>query len=229
MCGRYNITDDPATRLLMEILGIDLSPLPLVNIAPTEVVPVVRRAESANEVAWMRWWLVPSWSSGPSQKYAMFNARCESVAQSRAFREPFRSRRCVVPASSFIEWSARSGEKHPYRIRDPHCGLALAGLWDCWGQGGQQVESFAIITCEARADFRDWHHRMPVMLNAKGADEWLNQATGSARLLSLLQAENDRELGVARLGKGINQARNKSAELLDPVEEELLIGANRAR
>ncbi len=223
MCGRYNLTDDPATRLLLEILGIELSPLPGVNLAPTETLPIVRERDGAREAAWARWWLVPSWSAGPSQKYAMFNARAETIAGSRAFRGPFRRSRCVVPASSFIEWSSLGGEKLPYRVRRTDAGLALAGIWDCWGQGEEALVSFAIVTCEARADFRDWHHRMPVILEPEAVPDWLAADSSEERLRVLMMPNEAVELAVAPLPKAVSNARNRSADLLEPAGEEQVL------
>lgn len=83
MCGRFNVTDDPYTQALMKSLGIDIGPLPepRYNIAPTERVPVVHELDGKRALTEMRWWLVPSWSDGPSRKYAMFNAKSETVDQ----------------------------------------------------------------------------------------------------------------------------------------------------
>lgn len=223
MCGRYNLTDDPATRLLLEILDIDLGPLPGVNLAPTETLPIVREQDGQREAAWARWWLVPSWSGGPSQKYAMFNARAETIAESRAFRGPFRRRRCVVPATSFIEWSARSGEKTPYSIRRADGGLALAGIWDRWGEGEDAMESFAIVTCEARSDFREWHHRMPVILEPESVQNWLAERTDSEQLHAMMVPNEGAELVVTPLSKAVSNARNKTADVMEPAGEGLLL------
>ncbi len=223
MCGRYNLTDDPATRLVLEILGIDLGPLPGVNLAPTETLPLVRERDGSREAVWARWWLVPSWSPGPSQKYAMFNARCETIAESRAFRGPFQKQRCVVPASSFIEWSSLTGEKTPYSIRRADVGLALAGIWDRWGEGEEALESFAIVTCEARADFRDWHHRMPVILNEDALQPWLSRETPEQTLRELMVPNESVELRVTPLSRAVSNARNKSPAALAAAGDEIVL------
>lgn len=224
MCGRYNITDDPATRLLLEILGIELEPLPLINIAPTESAPVVLPGEAGNEVHWMRWWLVPSWSAGPSQKYAMFNARAETVATSRAFREPFRTRRAVAPASSFIEWSTRSGEKEPYRIEGAGQALAFAAVWDHWGDGEGAVQSFAILTRAATPAFSAWHARMPVLLDAQGIVTWMSRDTPTDALTALCEDEPPVALTATRLSRKVNNARNKAPEFLQGLESPIPVG-----
>ena len=91
MCGRFNITDSPLVQALLEELGVDIGPLPVrYNIAPTESVLTLYQIEDQYHAQEMRWWLTPSWSNGPSQKFAMFNARAESIATSRAYRGPFK-------------------------------------------------------------------------------------------------------------------------------------------
>jgi len=95
MCGRLNVTEDPLTQLLMDAFGLAGTPVTNQNLAPTENVLVVRAKDvsapgiyTADE---MRWWLTPSWSSKPGTKYAMFNAKSETLAEKRAFARPFRS------------------------------------------------------------------------------------------------------------------------------------------
>jgi putative SOS response-associated peptidase YedK len=53
------------------------------------------------------------------------------MAAALAFREAFKSRRCLVLTSGFYEWQPTGGRKQPYMIgmkdRSP---FALAGLWE---------------------------------------------------------------------------------------------------
>lgn len=187
MCGRYNIIDDPVVHVLLDILGIDLGPLPTrLNIAPTESVPVIHEHEGKHQLSEMRWWLVPHWSDEPSQKYSMFNARSENLEKSRAFQGPFKYRRAVVPASSFIEWQKQGGEKQPFLIELEDQALALAALWDYWSDGTEHILSCAIITTQASESFKPIHSRMPVILDQEKMDAWLKEDTPMSELRTML-------------------------------------------
>ncbi len=142
MCGRFNVIDSPGLQQLLQDLGIDLrlsthSFGNRANIAPTDTVPLIRQHvpdSQARDVADARWWLTPSWSKGVDQKYAMFNARSETLSASRAYRHPFKCQRGLVPMSSFIEWRNEAGSggvtKQPWRISNAQRALAVAALWD---------------------------------------------------------------------------------------------------
>ena len=207
MCGRYNIIDDPVIHVLLDILGVDLGPLPTrLDVAPTESVPVIHRHEGRNQLSEMRWWLVPHWSDGPSQKYAMFNARCENLEKSRAFKGPFSRRRAVIPASSFVEWQKQEGGKQPYLIQAEDQALAFAGLWDYWSDGTDHLLSCTIVTTEASEAFRPIHTRMPVILDQESLDIWLDEESSPEVLKpmfkpfagSLIATPVDRRIGNSR-------------------------------
>jgi len=211
MCGRYNIIDDPFTRALMEQLGITTGLTTRHNIAPTETVPVVYQQDSQRLCQDMRWWLVPSWSDGPSTKYAMFNARSESVASNRAFRGPFKRQRAIIPASSFIEWQRQGGGKNPYQIQPRESAFAFAGLWDLWRDGEQRLYSCTMVTCAALPQFAHIHKRMPVMLEAADFDRWLDPKIEGEQLADLPVPGLPRALEVFAVDPEINNARNKVA------------------
>ena len=49
------------------------------------------------------------------------------------FRDPFRFRRCLVPATGFLEWKHEGKKKHPYFVRPRDRDVFVyAGLWDRW-------------------------------------------------------------------------------------------------
>jgi putative SOS response-associated peptidase YedK len=66
--------------------GADWSPR--YNIAPTQVVPVVRQnpKSARHELSLIRWGLVPSWAKDSSKAAAMINARSETAAKARVLR-----------------------------------------------------------------------------------------------------------------------------------------------
>ena len=63
--------------------------------------------------------LVPHWAKDPAIGNRMINARAESVATKPAFSNALRSRRCIVPADGFYEWSGSGAERRPYIFRRP--------------------------------------------------------------------------------------------------------------
>jgi putative SOS response-associated peptidase YedK len=217
MCGRYNIIDDPFTRSLLEGLGIGGRLETRYNIAPTESVPVVRcaveSAAGALELVQMRWWLIPAWVSEPGTRYSMFNARAETLNESRAFRRPFQYQRCILPASSFIEWHQVSGTKEPFLIRAANSALAFAGLWDHWGQGPESILSCCIITTAAVKQFEPVHQRMPVMLAPDVWRRWLDPQVPGSELMPLLLPAVPDTLDVIPIDTAINNSRHKIAPL----------------
>ena len=72
------------------------------NISPTQTVPIVHDDQDGNDIAEdARSWLVPWWAK-EMPKAAMFNARIETVAASGAFKDAFKSKRCLIPADGFF-------------------------------------------------------------------------------------------------------------------------------
>ncbi len=215
MCGRFNITDDPTVHALLQQLGVDLGPLPVrYNLAPTDQVPVIHYWEGQRLISDMRWWLVPHWSGGPTTKYAMFNARVESLESSRAYQGSFRHKRCIIPAESFIEWRLQDGEKIPYLFSIVDQAIAFAGIWDYWTDGVEHILSCAIVTTEASPEYQQYHSRMPVMLNDEGAELWLEEKQQPNNLYTLFDPELSFPLQAAAIDTQCNNARNKTVPIL---------------
>lgn len=217
MCGRFNVIDNPELQKLLQDLGIDLGLPGRSNIAPTEMIAAVRVPERAPELAQLRWWLTPSWAREVDQKYSMFNARSETIATSRAFRGPFKHRRCIVPMSSFIEWRSEEGGRQPYLISAREGALAVAGIWERWEGDGEVIESCALLTTAAAKQFSHIHKRMPVLLNADEWPRWLDCEQAISADDALLAPELKTDLSVVPISRGVNNARHKDADLLEPV------------
>lgn len=226
MCGRFNIIDDPVTQLLLEITGQNIWNVATeLNVAPTQQVPVLRMGEAANwDVSPMRWWLVPYWSPESSTKYSMFNAKSETLAKSRAYSEPFKRRRCIVPVTGYYEWKREGEIKAPYYIEpeeDP--GFAFAGLWDRWSRGDQVIESCTIITAAAPEEIKWLHHRIPVHLTKDQVQQWVNPEASEDALNQLLKPELRTAIQVTPVSTYVNNARNKDDRCIEPLGEPTII------
>jgi putative SOS response-associated peptidase YedK len=69
--------------------------------------PIIRanRDTGERELVSLHWGLVPFFAVDLKAfgGFSTINARAENITSSRTYREPFKKRRCLVPASGFYE------------------------------------------------------------------------------------------------------------------------------
>jgi putative SOS response-associated peptidase YedK len=224
MCGRFNVIDNPGLRVLLCDLGIDVQLPQAVNVAPTEQASLIRSVNGASEIVSARWWLTPSWAKQVDQKYAMFNARSESLSTRSAYKKPFKRQRGVIAMSSFIEWRTHQGVKQPYRVSSDSGAMSVAALWDVWRGEETPLLSCTMVTTAAAPAFSPWHARMPVLLSKEECGLWLNNDTVIADNDPIFRSELKEGWQLAPLGPGIGNARNKGVNLLVPVGEVVSLG-----
>ena len=191
MCGRYASSRRPED-LAAEFEAVPAPGQPPLaadyNVAPTKDVYVVRQARerdaegaptgaSHRELRVVRWGLVPSWAKDVSVGNRMLNARVESLTSKPAFSKAARSRRCLVPADGWYEWSPKphAPGKQPWYVT-PQDGseLAFAGLWEVWGRGDDRLYSCTVVTAPAVGALADIHDRMPLVLPRDRWADWLD-------------------------------------------------------
>lgn len=218
MCGRYAIVQADKVAERFEATEAQLPLVARYNVAPSQANPVVVR-NSPNRVVLMQWGLVPAWSKEPRTQFSTINARAETVATSSVFRGPFKSRRCLVPASAFYEWKKTSDGKQPYCIRLRGGELfAFAGLYDVWRDGdGNELQSYTIITTAANELVAPLHNRMPVILHHEDESAWLDKSTDPERLQALLTAFPAEAMETFPVSRALNSPSNDGAELMEPV------------
>ena len=221
MCGRYMMTAPvEAIRRLFDVAESPNLP-PRYNIAPTQDAAVVRRAaDGRRELAMLRWGLVPPWAGDPTVGSRMINARSETAATRLAFRDAFRSRRCLVPADGFYEWTQEGGRKQPWLVRLPGGALyAFAGLWERWKPegGGEAVETFTVLTTDASERLRPLHPRMPVIMAPEDYETWLSGDPAAAQELLHPWAG---PVETVRVAPRVNSPRFDDADCIRPLVEE---------
>jgi putative SOS response-associated peptidase YedK len=222
MCGRYALKGEEG-RLMRQF---ELYEIPRLirrfNIAPSQAVPIVRLTpEGQRECVMVRWGLLPSWAKEPKTDYSTINARAETVATKPAFRNAFRRRRCLVPASGYFEWAARPGSKtkQPYFISLREGELfAFAGLSEHWEREGTVIESCTIIVTEANDLTRPIHDRMPVILGERDYALWLSADARQAELLqSLLKPFPSELMQTYPVSTEVNNPRNDTERCVQKV------------
>lgn len=224
MCGRFarKSTQD----LLAEWFDLELEDMPWFapsyNVAPQSTQPVVRanRDTCQREFAMLRWGLVPFWAKEPRVGYSMINARAEEAATKPAFREAMKKRRCLVPADAFYEWQRIDPKvKHPFAFAmksgEPY---AFAGLWEQWkGKLNETLETFTILTTDPNELMEPVHNRMPVILEPRDYDRWLDPETTDHPPVDLLRPFAAEKMRAWRVSDRVGNVRNNDADLLEPV------------
>lgn len=177
--------------------------------------------ESAGrELTLLHWGLVPFWSKDKKIGYRTINARAETVASKPTFRAAFRHRRCLIPADGFYEWQTQPGGKQPYYITLQEQGLfAFAGLWEQWrGDNDEVLESCTLIVTEANALMQPIHHRMPVILDPKDYDTWLDPANAAKREpAALLKPYPAQRMAAYPVSREVNNPKHTDASCIAPL------------
>jgi len=181
MCGRFTLTWEEWRRVT-EALRIEddsdvaASYRPRFNIAPTDQHFIVTAEFERRRVQRARWGLVNRRATDSRRASQCINAKAETLEQRATFREAFQQRRCVVPADGFYEWTGPKNKRQPLWIHPPSGGLMLfAGLYESWYRAPNQPEvTFTIVTCAANAVIGGIHDRMPVILDERMAEDWIN-------------------------------------------------------
>ena len=229
MCGRFTLSIESQEQFA-KLLGVEADAFlqqeyrARYNIAPTDDHWVVRVKAEQRELLPAKWGLVNNWAKDAKKAARQINARAESIDTRSAFREAFKSRRCVVPADGYYEWTGAKDSRQPHWFHRPDRGLMLmAGLYESWWpQKDKPQRTFAIITTDSNAISQPIHNRMPVILPDEDAvDAWMFGADDPDRLKALLRPAPDDYLAVSRVSQLANSVKNDGPELL--VEQATLL------
>jgi putative SOS response-associated peptidase YedK len=239
MCGRYALygpksrsRDDDrevsaTDRALVQKLidGLLETFTPRYNIAPQQgnpknYVPIIRRGESgALEAVLVQWWLLPHWSKEARIRHSTFNARIETVGSLASFRESFKRRRCLIPASGWYEWQELPGGNLPWYVH-PSKGdyLLFAGLWDRWERAGEVIESCSIIVGPADESVEPYRDRAPFTVADHDLAAWLDpERRDPESAMSLLKPFDHDAVASHRIDKRVNKATIDVPALIEPL------------
>jgi putative SOS response-associated peptidase YedK len=238
MCGRYVLINGKMIFLLLGKNRVGsrkdaLDDLPRYNASPMQRMPVLAQREGELVLEKMQWWLVPHWSKDGKIKATTFNAKAETLDQSKLFAPYFKSSRCLVPADAFYEWKNLNvqkevrgklidvHEKQPMCIRmKDQSTFMFAGLFSVWKNAqGEEFPSFTIITTTPNMLMADIHTRMPVILKEKHFDEWLDRENKNVEeLKKLLVSYPAAPMEAYPVSKYVSNSRNEGPECLKKLD-----------
>ncbi len=198
MCGRYVFDADAEPALvIMNYIEQRFGPeraakIKTGEICPTDLVPVLLTAEadpilpaaqeaetygSSQLIALPMIWGFPGFRGSQ----VLINARQETVEEKPTFSEAFKTRRCVIPTTGFIEWShddnGKAVDKFRFNALESPM-LFLAGIYTLI----EDEMRFVILTTRANSSMADIHNRQPVILPRQMIRPWISDLTAANEL-----------------------------------------------
>lgn len=205
MSGRYALFRWPAE--FAALAGFPEKHAPRWNISPHQQVLLQRRTAEGERVDSGRWGLTPPWLTDLSRTPT--HARGESLATQPMFREPFRLRRCLLPANGFYEWRGNH-RKRPYWMLNGEPLAWFAALWEAYPAGDQLWLSVAMVTQAAGP------LRRPILLDEAGRALWQDPDSPPEALQALL-ATGGMPLRERVLADIVNRPEVDGPECLTPL------------
>lgn len=189
------------------------------NLCPTQLAPVLVEEPDGRELRLMQWGLIPFWAKDKKIGSGMINARCETVKEKPGFRDSFKNKRCIVPASGFYEWQKLTTAKKPYYFTPKKGLFSFAGLWSSWiSPESIEVETFSIITTTANEVVKPIHDRMPVVLGHNTLSAWMAKETKPTELQEFLSPLPANQVAVVAVSQYVNKPANKGEKCIEALD-----------
>ena len=231
MCGRYSLapTEFSEIQLEFQVAGMGSEPPPRYNIAPSsgpghEPPIVLREPGGERQLQLARWWLIPAFWGRPLHALpTSFNARAEELGSKRFWSRSFDTRRCLVPATGWREFTGPTGRRQPHHFHYDHRLFAFAGIWDEWlSPEGLAVRSFAIVTVPANEVVSAVHDRMPLRVEAEYHTRWLDPEVPGAEALESVRAAVAPAPSAHECDPAGNDVHRDGPEVIAPVQRRQL-------
>ena len=186
MCGRFELKTkfDKLPMVLKKDYpkGLETRYETQELIRPNDPVLVIKN-EDKIKTTFMSWGFIAPWAKDPfnKEKPRPFNARSETIEEKKLFRESWKYKRCLIPASGFFEkkFLIRKNNYEPFW---------LGGIWSKWSShDGAEIESCCILTTEPNDLIKPLHYRMPVVVPNGYETKWTANIKDSVEMESLKQ------------------------------------------
>jgi putative SOS response-associated peptidase YedK len=212
VCGRYEAGQKQkiAEAFHVSVTLDDIYFGANVECAPGSVQPVIYTRDGERHIGEMKWgFKLP--------ERLVFNARSDKLTTSDFWNARL-GNRCIVPASSMLEWKKTTGNeprpKYRLSVKGRHI-LGMAGLWSTWKnpKTDKWEDTFAIITNDPNTKMSEIHNRQAIILEPREYAEWLNESERPP--LHVLRILPDEDLVIDPLGT------NPKAEKPEPPQQGL--------
>jgi len=211
MCGRFaSYKNLNKLKNIFNITNSDFKNTQSFNISPGQDVNIILSYKHEN------YSLSSNWgynfiNSKTQNKQIVINSRIETINTKLLFKDSFLKRKCIIPANGYFEWSQKQGEKKPYFIQLGDGELIyFAGIWRKEKLNDHKRRVFSIITKSANKKINEIHHRMPVVLNANNAQDYLDTRENNINFDNF----DDVDLTFNEVSKYVNNPKNNDEKCI---------------
>lgn len=189
------------------------------NISPGSLLPVVYVEDGERKIYNFLWGLIPEDADAEREGKENYEAKVEELEKDAWLKACFVKRRCIIPADGFYKWKTTKKKSTPFYVRLlSNRVAALAGVYSVWeSASGRDVYSFTLLTTEANALVQPVDERMPVILRPDDYNTWLDEATDTDKLNSLLKPLSLTEMAVNRVSEKVADLNSQGPELIQPI------------
>lgn len=228
MCGRfaqYRIAWEYLAPIGLDVplrSGVNPEPIGRYNVPPRSSVALIHQDDDGLRFEPVPWGYAPWWIQGKRQP--AINARVETAATSKFFRDIWSTGRCIVPADGWYEWVADPNDpktKQPFYIRrkdrQPMYFATIGQFERCGGLETRAGDGFVVITADSDAGMLDIHDRRPVVLSAECTAHWLDPELPpkEAEEIAREHAEPVEAFEWYPVRREVGNVRNEGAQLIE--------------
>ena len=211
MCGRFaSYKNLNKLKNIFNITNSDFNITQSYNISPGQNVNIILSYKLENYLLESNWGYTFI-NRNTQNKQMVINSRIETINSKLLFKESFLKRKCIIPANGYFEWSQKEGEKKPYLIQLGDGELIyFAGVWRKEKYNDDKRRVFSIITKPANKKINEIHHRMPLVLNANNAQDYLETKDNNL----IFDNFEDIDLNFVEVSKYVNNPKNNDEKCL---------------
>ena len=214
MCGRFaSYKNLNKLKNIFNITNSDFNITQSYNISPGQNVNIILSYKLENYLLESNWGYTFI-NSNTQNKQMVINSRIETINSKLLFKDSFLKRKCIIPANGYFEWSQKEGEKKPYLIKLGDGELIyFAGVWRKEKYNDDKRRVFSIITKAANKKINEIHHRMPVVLNANNAQDYLETKDNNL----IFDNFEDVDLSFSEVSKYVNNPKNNDEKCITTI------------
>lgn len=227
MGTNYSLSKSP--RYLEERFGAeferDFEGVYHVSAYENPSMPVISD-EEPGKFSFFSWGLIPFWTGDEEKaediRTKTVNARADTIFEKPSFRTPVRERRCLIVMDGYFEWRNVDGIRYPYYIhKEGKEAFAVAGIWDEWSGGGEELRTYSMISIDANpfiGRVNNEKKRMPVIFPEGAERRWIQPGLEREETESMLRTYEGEDLRAYPVKKLISR-RGIDSDVPEVLEE----------